>query len=347
MMTGQVGFVIRPTRKKRYNGVFAGNLRTKKWKFESMPTTGIPPNFKLGFYKFFLANYSIFQCPLKRVIPMWISTFIPHKKWGSPRESGTMNFPIWNVLYVTPAFLEIVDWRREKFRRDMKPVLISHQKSDFQSLKKRTLQSIRIAMKPIVFGLPNRWNQQVRLGNRDCIKPKFTAERDPTLVSYLGMMGEKNRQKLADAFPRPIRWGDYCSTYSPSRCTIAETAATRAPLDKAEGRHFFVPGLYDGFFAKTDKNDCAENPSTCTGHIADYPCGLYSPVSNQIFHLDLALEGDGYFNTFGYYLSELPEIWHAANRTKSNLLMYWTEPTVLSREYVGTDAEFTRGRVCS
>mmetsp|Transcript_17674 Transcript_17674/g.43570 ORF Transcript_17674/g.43570 Transcript_17674/m.43570 type:complete len:1181 (+) Transcript_17674:1511-5053(+) len=179
-------------------------------------------------------------------------------------------------------------------------------------------------------------------GEQGLYIPKFTAQQDPSLISYFGMIGEDNRQKLADTFLRPTRWSDYCELISPSQCEDADSVATRAPMDRTEAGRFFVSGLYTGYFQKTDRNDCERNPSTCTGHVADYPCTLQSPVENQVYHLGLALEGDIDNKRFGYDLSELPEIWHAANATKSNVLLYWTKPTLLSQEYAGTDAEFTK-----
>ncbi|CAB9531373.1 unknown protein [Seminavis robusta] len=49
--------------------------------------------------------------------------------------------------------------------------------------------------------------------------PKFTAQRDPTLLSYLGLQGDDNRQKLADSFKRPTTWHDYCEEVSRDNCT--------------------------------------------------------------------------------------------------------------------------------
>ena len=36
--------------------------------------------------------------------------------------------------------------------------------------------------------------------------PKFTAERDPSITSYIGLQGQENRRKLAELFKRPTTW---------------------------------------------------------------------------------------------------------------------------------------------
>jgi hypothetical protein len=114
------------------------------------------------------------------------------------------------------------------------------------------------------------------IGEEFWFVPKFTAERDPTLTSYLGLAGEKNRRKLAETFKRPTRWGEYCQGVSQLNCTEPDSVAIRAPIDSIEADSFFVPPHYFGFFQNTSKNDCGANPLNCTGHIIDYPCGWTS-----------------------------------------------------------------------
>jgi len=111
------------------------------------------------------------------------------------------------------------------------------------------------------------------LGQETWFVPQFTAENDPSLLSYMGLQGEKNRRKLAKTFLRPTKWKDYCDTISPTHCQTADTVAERAPENESEYSRMFVNGLYTGYFRKTEKNDCNLHPSNCTGHIADYPCG--------------------------------------------------------------------------
>ena len=114
------------------------------------------------------------------------------------------------------------------------------------------------------------------IGEEFWFVPKFTAERDPTLTSYLGLEGEENRRKLAETFKRPTRWGEYCQEVSETNCTEPDNFATRAPIDSMEADSFFVSPDYFGFFRNTSKNDCDANPFNCTGHIIDYPCGWTS-----------------------------------------------------------------------
>ncbi len=111
------------------------------------------------------------------------------------------------------------------------------------------------------------------LGQESWFVPQFTAEKDPSLLTYLGLQGEKNRQKLAETFLRPTKWKVYCDIISPTHCQTADTVAKRAPVNESEYSRMFVEGLYTGYFRKTEKNDCDTNPANCTGHITDYPCG--------------------------------------------------------------------------
>ena len=67
-----------------------------------------------------------------------------------------------------------------------------------------------------------------------------TAEKDPTLLTHLGLVGEKNRRKLAETFLSPTTWEDYCSLVSASNCTIADNVAQRQPQTDAEGKRYFV-----------------------------------------------------------------------------------------------------------
>lgn len=60
--------------------------------------------------------------------------------------------------------------------------------------------------------------------------PKFSLEKDPSLVSYFGLMGEENREKLANTFGRPLTWGDYCNLVSSTNCSVADSVAKRPPV---------------------------------------------------------------------------------------------------------------------
>jgi hypothetical protein len=180
------------------------------------------------------------------------------------------------------------------------------------------------------------------LGQEALFIPKFTGQRDPSLLSYLGLQGEQNRRKVAETFLRPTTWKDYCDQVSLSNCTIDDGTAKRSPLTEEE-ELFFADGLYTGHFRKTDKNDCDKWPLNCTGHAVDYPCGWTSFTGPQIYHLDMAFEFDGPKPLMPHYtVVQMVELWYAANATKSNLFMMWWSPEMTYQMFQGTDAEFTR-----
>ena len=199
--------------------------------------------------------------------------------------------------------------------------------------------------------------------------PKFTAQRDPSLVSWLGMISRPdanendgdidNRRKLAERFKRPMTWKAYCSEVSPNYCNKdkggnknevnitqdydVDEVAVRPPLNEHEGSRYHVPGLFKGHFRATEKNNCTLNPSTCTGHIVDYPCSSLSYVYEQTQHLDIALESNGDSpGNGGYDDVSMNEIWHAANATQSDIIMVWSAPHILVQKFHGTDAEFVK-----
>lgn len=103
--------------------------------------------------------------------------------------------------------------------------------------------------------------------------PKFVAERHPEVLSNFGLQGEANRRKLAEMFLTPTTWGDYCDLISQDNCKTDDGVSKRAPLSDTESDRMFVHGLYQGYFRNTTESDCGVNAETCTGHIADWPCG--------------------------------------------------------------------------
>lgn len=64
-------------------------------------------------------------------------------------------------------------------------------------------------------------------------------------------------------------------------------------------------------------------------------------MESSIYHLNIALDPnngpDGSPN--GYTSTQLQEMWHAANATRSNLMMMWWTPEPLYQKFLGTDAE--------
>lgn len=170
--------------------------------------------------------------------------------------------------------------------------------------------------------------------------PKFTAERDPSLLSYFGL--QNNPQKLADRFLRPTTWKDYCDVVSKTNCTAPDGVAQRAPLNEEEYKMMFAEDTYTGHFRATEKNNCSLNNenSKCTGHIADYPCGWSSTVPSQIHYLNISLDPD--MELGGYEYSQLIQIWKAANATQSDVIMYWWTQDLLYDEFFGTEAEMIK-----
>lgn len=171
--------------------------------------------------------------------------------------------------------------------------------------------------------------------------PKFTALRDPTLLTYFGLAGQEQRQKLAEVFKRPTTWGEYCSQVSLTRCQERDGVASRAPINDKEAGRYFEAENYMGHFRKTEESDCDLHPDSCTGHIADFPCGWSSFVQQQTWHLGIPLSSSGSEpGSRGYKYDELLDIFAAANATKSDIIFQWWTPDVVHNAYAGTDAEF-------
>lgn len=129
---------------------------------------------------------------------------------------------------------------------------------------------------------------------------------------------------MADIFKRPTDWGTYCQFVSLDNCINkgGDGIAARAPDDDDEAGKYFVDGFYKGHFRATEKNNCTANPTTCTGHISNVPCGWGNYAVPQAYHLNISVESDGnllYNGGYGY--SSLLDIYSAANATGSNVVM--------------------------
>ena len=173
---------------------------------------------------------------------------------------------------------------------------------------------------------------------------KFTVEEHPQFAIHLGLQGEENREILAQTFKRPTTWLDYCTQVSTSNCSIPDNVTQRPPNNSTdEEAQYYNEGNYIGHFRYTDDNDCELHPTSCTGHIADFPCSWDSLVQPQIKYLNIPLKSSGPEEPIGgYTYSRLVELWRAANATKSNLIMHYWTPEPLVQEFVDTDAEFIR-----
>jgi hypothetical protein len=145
-----------------------------------------------------------------------------------------------------------------------------------------TLQRQQIIEAPQALGV---------LGQEGWYVPKFTGRRDPSILSYLGLQDHQGsgnatntttatsstRRKLADMFLRPMKYKDYCLFISKNNCTIPDDVASRPPTSELEDNTYYLKEdqdgipIFTGYFHPTEENDCILNPTTCTGHIADYP----------------------------------------------------------------------------
>lgn len=158
------------------------------------------------------------------------------------------------------------------------------------------------------------------IGNVNWFISQNTIKMDPSLSSYHGIQGENARRKLAETFKRPTTWKDYCALVSENNCDGDDGVAARAPAaDGSEDDKYFVDGVYTGFFRATERNDCDANPTNCTGHFVDFPCGWVSYFRQQAHHLGIALESQYEETGEMYTYDNLVQIWLAANRTKSHI----------------------------
>jgi len=164
--------------------------------------------------------------------------------------------------------------------------------------------------------------------------PRFAVKEEASLAHYLGLIGKDNREKLAEIFKRPVRWMDYCSMVSKSNCTSDDGIAARPPTDEAEGKKYFVEGLFTGHFRATERNNCTMNPNTCTGHMIDYPCTWSAYTDSQLFWNNISLESDAPEGSYSY--SDMLGIIKASNATKSPIMMVWwyPDPTIDMYDFV-------------
>lgn len=173
--------------------------------------------------------------------------------------------------------------------------------------------------------------------------PKYTAETDPSLTSWIGMQGEENRHKMARTFKRPTTWIDYCEQESADNCTTPDAVAKRPPEDDWERNRLHKSGAYTGYFRPTELGDCEVNPTNCTGHIGDFPCGWGGALEATCHWLNIALESNGQEpNSGGYSYGQLAQMWRAANETRNHVAMMWVVPDPVYEEFLGTDFEFVK-----
>jgi len=176
------------------------------------------------------------------------------------------------------------------------------------------------------------------LGQEGWYVPLYTVKHDPSLAIWTELVGDANREKLAETFKKPFSWGQYCQLISVNNCTTPDETAIRAPESEHEEWLFFVEGVYTGHFNATEINDCTANPQ-CKGHMVDFPCGWSSYVEPTLYHLDIALESTK------YWYEAMKEIWRAANATKNHVIMLYPNPDGLVPEFIDSDFAFQRVRL--
>jgi len=172
--------------------------------------------------------------------------------------------------------------------------------------------------------------------------PKFLLQENPQWAHWLGWTGETNRKRIAETFFVPTTFQQYCTEIVPHNCTVPTLFNNgRPPQNEVEANKYFIPnGIYNGYFRRTEQNDCDLNPNTCVGHITDVPCEWATFAVAQAYHLNISVASQGpLLPNFGYNYGDLLDIWAAANATKSPVLMYWWYPEPTYQLYVGTSAE--------
>ena len=175
--------------------------------------------------------------------------------------------------------------------------------------------------------------------------PRFTADQVPSVTRLVGLKGQENRKKLADMFKRPITWGIYCDEFSLLNCSSSnDDVASRPPANESESSAYFVRGLYRGYFRDSERNDCVSHPDTCTGHLVDTPCDWSFNAKGLIYWNNIALDTDGPKGTVNHHdnftYSQKKQIWHAANETKSHIMMVWYSPEASVDQFFGSPGEF-------
>jgi len=172
--------------------------------------------------------------------------------------------------------------------------------------------------------------------------PGAVAEKDPSLMSHLGLRGEGNRAKLADTFRRPTTWSEYCEEVSVDNCTTPDGVAERYPNDDGEGLKYHAAGTYTGHFRLLPENNCTLFPTTCTGYITGPKCEWTNFVDSQLYWNDIVgLKQDGPLEpTRGYGWSNELEIWRASYATGAPVMFWWWQPEALVQEFASTEWNF-------
>lgn len=185
--------------------------------------------------------------------------------------------------------------------------------------------------------------------------PTFTMRRYPAFLSHLGL--RDNMALLASVFKRPTTWRDYCEEVSTTNCTEPDDFASEYPPTEEQGLKYFHAPEYIGHFRATKENDCTASASSplfdnstageewaCTGHIINAGCFWATFVEAQTFWNNIALKSSGRDSVSGGYTSaDMADVWYAANATKSDVIIWWYEPSTLVEAF--RDSEFAFNRI--
>ncbi len=177
--------------------------------------------------------------------------------------------------------------------------------------------------------------------------PAHTAIENPELSSLFGLKTEKNSKKLAETFLTPTTWKSYCDMYD---CQSAGDVAKRAPFTEEEGKKYFDPKLFRGYFHNSTEMgfDCEKNPNEeyCFGHFVNVDntnCEWDSYAEAQLHWNEIGLRSRGPDSVNnGYSHDSMLEIWQAAYETNNNVLMWWWYPDLAIQRYEGTKFKFHR-----
>jgi len=175
--------------------------------------------------------------------------------------------------------------------------------------------------------------------------PAFTAKKDSSLLSFYGLRGENNREKMAKTFREPTTWLYYCNSIDEKNCTMPSTNSTarRYPSTDEEKASYFVPQLYEGHFRETEMHVCNTNNTECKGSVVGPSCSWNTHLENQMFWNEIHVESTGSHGpNNGYEYHHMMQIWRAANATNSDVLFWWWEPHYFVEKFAGSESAFQR-----
>ena len=174
--------------------------------------------------------------------------------------------------------------------------------------------------------------------------PEFTVTKNPQFATHYGFIKENNKPKISSSFLKATTWGDYCSkVHSAAYCSSGDDTAVRNPQTKQEEESFFIDGLYNGYFRNTTDSFCDEDNQGCYGHFIDSECSSRTRSEAQMYWNDIPMKsrGPGSVNG-GYSPQQTIQIWQAANKTKSDVMVVWESPSYVIANFADSDASWFR-----